>query len=630
MAGRQRLTLTALFGTLAALLTVASRAETATLARSGIQLSTVQITYGILIGLLILMLPFVSRFRIPGWGIGLAGLASFYAVWHINPVQEARLFEMPFSLWVIVVHAVGMSLLAGLFMSDTATEKWLARAVNISIAGFGLVLMGLYIASTGEFMALDMPDEPWLASMATNFALHNDLSPSFIGAPYGSPDPVLPRYYLLMGLWLKLAGTSLAAMRLFPLLVGLAGAVLFGWLLANTRLQGRDMRRFYRLEEDGFELAGLTLPRETKSNRRTGVLLGVVVLLGTSAYLRMSHNLRMDIGLGIYGVVMLFGLLHIFDEQPGRWPGFMGLALLVGLETVPSIGLVLGGAAGLVLAIRAIQQPQERLSAVVFYGLACAVSAGLYLALHFLPDVQSSLAGYHQFSAVYTAQNPIGQLRFPIDDLLNYHLRFSLILAPVELLICMGALAGLWFWGSRAERWMLVTFGLVLIVGLMLVDVSYGYWVLFAPLVAYAMARVFHHLPTVIVFILLPAFLAAPIHDLAAAATQMPNHRLLAETQAVAAQIPRGGRIVGDPLFWYTMQADWDYMGWIATEYPMQINHLSPAQSLIALRPDAAICLQLENCQQAWDSGLFSFPVEVVVNSRSYLIFLRENLENKP
>lgn len=621
MAGRRWLTLTALFGTLAALMIVTTLAEIEGLAHAGIQLSVVQITYGLLIGLLVVALRFQARIQFPRWPIGLFPLISFYAVWQLNPVQEARLFEMPFSLWVIVVHAVGISLLAGLLVADSTSPKWLSRAVNIMITGLGLILVVLYIASADEFMALDVPDEPWLASVATNYALHNDFSPSFIAAPYGSPDPVLPRYYLLMGLWLKLTGTSLAALRAFPLLIGLAGAGLFGWLLWRTRLQGLDRSRLSKLEDDGFELAGLHLPLRMKITSRMGVMIGVSVLLGMSAYLRMSHNLRMDIGLGIYGVVMLFGLLHIFEDKAGRWALWMGLALLVGLETVPSMGGLLGATAGLVLLIWARHQLHERIRIVVVYGLSSILALAVYLSLHFLPDVQTSLAGFRQFTTVYSTT---GQPQDLIDVVLHYHLRFSLSLAPIELLVLIAAVVWLWSTGGRHERWMLAVFGLTLVLALLFLDLSYGYWVLFAPLGAYAITRFFQRLPQVSILVLLPALLAAPIHDLGTAMSTRPNQQLLAEHQAVLAQIPPGGIVVGDPVFWYTMHTDWAYVGWTGVEIYGRVHQLVAVDTLEKLNPSAVICSQNRQCRQAEDTGLFGVPIEVRINDTPYLIYLRQ------
>jgi len=624
MVGRRWLTLIALFGTLAALLTVSTRAEHEALAQAGIQLSAVQIAYGLLIGLLILVLRFEASIQIPRWPIGLFPFISFYAVWQLNPVQEARLFEMPFSRWVIVVHAVGISLLAGLLVADSTSTKWLTRAANIMIVGMGLVLVVLYVASVGEFMALDMPDEPWLGSMATNYALHNDFSPSFIAAPYGSPDPVLPRYYLLMGLWLKLTGTSLAALRAFPLLVGLAGVGLFGWLLANTHLRGCNITPppspLPVNGEGEHDPKDLDTP-EARSSRRIGVMIGVSVLLGMSAYLRMSHNLRMDIGLGVYGVVMLFGLLHIFGDKSGRWALWMGLALLVGLETVPAVGVVLGVMTGFVLLIWASRQPYERIRIVVVYGLSCTATLGVYLMLHFLPDVQASLAGFRQFTAVYTATE---QSQGLIDAVLHYHLRFSLSLAPIELLISTAAVVWLWFAGERHERWMLAVFGLTLVVVLFFIDVSYGYWVLFAPLAAYGITRFFQRLPQVSMLVLLPALLAAPIHDLSMAISTRPNQQLLAEHQAVAAQIPPGGMVVGDPVFWYTMHTDWIYVGWTGVEIYGRVYQLAAVDTLGSLNPSAVICSQNRQCRQAEDTGLFGVPIEVRVGDTPYLIYLRQ------
>lgn len=51
----------------------------------------------------------LARFR---WiGLVTAVVVTFAVLWLMNPEQAERLKTMPFSLWVIIVHAIGMAIM---------------------------------------------------------------------------------------------------------------------------------------------------------------------------------------------------------------------------------------------------------------------------------------------------------------------------------------------------------------------------------------------------------------------------------------------------------------------------------------------------------------------------------------
>ncbi|MBL8120957.1 MAG: hypothetical protein JNJ78_25860, partial [Anaerolineae bacterium] len=167
--------------------------------------------------------------------LGLAALVSFMVVRLLEGDQEHRVFITPFSLWIIIAHAVAAcAVLVLAAMPPDGRRERAAALILIGSLGLGLGL--LHVAGIAEFMPLDLPDEPFNGSIATNFALNDDLSCQYIGSAYGSPDVVFPRYYLVMGLWLRLLDrTDLGALRSFPLLVGGVGLVLLVWGLRRVR-----------------------------------------------------------------------------------------------------------------------------------------------------------------------------------------------------------------------------------------------------------------------------------------------------------------------------------------------------------------------------------------------------------
>ncbi|MCB9453806.1 MAG: hypothetical protein H6672_20435 [Anaerolineaceae bacterium] len=613
---RQRmLSLIALGGTLAALITLVTRAsmDSQLLAEYGVvQETIVWVFLALLLPLVLLMVcepvirGWLRRHRAGRVLIPIAGLISVGAVLLSGSDQTARLFRYPLSLWVIIVYIVGLCILLVLLTLDNLPETMPASTFR-RVEGWALVVMAVllilaFIISVGEFMPLDLPDEPWLGSMATNFALNNDLSPSYLASAYGSPDPVLGRYYWVMGWWLRLVNnTTLVSLRLFPLIIASLAVIIT--LLALRRA------------------AQLPWPQ---------VLVGLVVLLGLSAFVRSSHNLRNDIGLAVYGALALWGQIAFFHSRrlQKRWLVLTGLALYCGLETVPTIALLYAGSIGLMLVVWWLRQPRRlfNIRYMLVYGIAVAVSGGLYFAGHFLPDVQANWVHYQAFSSVYTSVTSLGSLRDPWPVLADYFMRFNMILSPAELLIVLPALVLFWR-RFPSDRWLVGAMGLTLVLALLFIPPSYGYLALFAPLVAYAVASVWQSrtLFTLGISVLLPALVALPVYDLTAATQQHHNAEAIAQTTPLLEEIPEGSIVVGEPLFWFSLHPNRQFIGWTGVSRLVRLYGIPFEQVLDNLEVDVTICWSgyEDRCNRITAQGAFSEPSAFVVNGETYWISWR-------
>jgi hypothetical protein len=505
----------------------------------------------------------------------------------------------------MVVHLVGLCVLAVWWVISNPFERVNRQTERAALAALtvgGISLLIVHIASLGEFMHYDVPDEPWLVSMATNYADHGDLSPSYIASTFGTPDPILPRYYWAMGLWLRLTGDATPAqLRTFPLLVGGLAILILGLGLWRT--------------------ASLTSLQK---------ITGVVVLMALIPFVRTSHNLRMDIGLAVYGVLILVGLLKFFeaDYRQKRWMLLMGAAFYIGLETVPTAAIPLACAAGLTLLLWFFRQPDRRQNwqYVGVYVAACALSILLYVIVHFSSNPQTSLDSFRQFSSLYFTQSRSLGPRLPFDNLVNVQLRYGLSLSPVELITLVLATMVVWRSGRSNDRWVLAPFGISLILLFGFFQFSYSYWVLFAPALAYIAARALRSKTAILIgtFVLAPALLSPPIHDMIYATQQQFNQHEIDTTAALADQIPADATILGEPIFWFSLHSTHNYIGWTGAGFYSKLHNLTLQESLEVINPDVVTCWQgtSERCTLVSDTGLYEPPKEFIVGENRYWIFL--------
>jgi hypothetical protein len=578
-----------------------------------IRLANVQVVYIVISGVLVLLVGLEPGTRSAFYHEGLAwlvfvsaGIASFLLIRLIDPNQEFRLFQTPFSLWLIILHGVGLCAVGVIFMTGHLPPPAEEKLRRISIGLFaiaGIVLVVLYIISRAEYMYLDLPDEPFNSSLATNFAENGDLSTAYIGEAYGSPDAVFPRYYLLMGMWLRAAGeSSLGTLRAFPVMVSAVIVTIFAYGLWRLKLL-----------------------------KPSQILVALVFLLSLSAFHRTAHNLRMDIMLGLYAVLLLFGFIGFFGSKQNqvRWLWLMGLALFLGMQGIPTTAVPISFAAGLMLAIRFVTQPEYRLNwrYVVIYLAACALGLAAYYLLQFLPDITSSYQRYRDFVSQYANFTGVGSLHEPLKALIGYIGRFTLILSPAELPAGLLALLSMWRISTGIERRLLITLGIGLGLMSFFFFLSYSYMVVFAPFVAYALARLYQSRRAIalLTFVLLPALASAPIHDMLWAMRERRNQTRIEAVDALTPLFPEGITVIGDDLMWFTLHRGRNYVAMNGLYNYAGIHQVDLPTAVQRLEVDVLVCLDGDpQCAPIVETGLFAAPEPHIAGTQHYLIYWRK------
>lgn len=573
----------------------------------GIEPSAVYVFYLLLIGLLVIISVFEPRIRqevadgkATALIVFLAGSVSFLALLILIPNQHHRLVRQNLSLSFILLNLVILSALTVLLVSLRPTapaSRRIYRLALVVVIGFGMVTAVLHILNTESYMRIILPDEPWFASIAENYAREGTIRTPNLGDPFGVPDPVAPRYFTLMGLWARLMGdASLATLRGFNVLVGLVVVALVGWTL--------------------WRLPFLNTLQK---------LIGPVSLLGMTAFMRTSHNLRMDIGLAVYGALVLMGytFYYLREHQQRRWLFLMGLALYIGLETVPTAALLFGMAFGLVIVAQAIRWPlrQTDWQAVAIYAAGSLIAGLIYAGVHFLPDFPAQLGMYRRHLTFYSSE-ALQLAR--LSRLFNYFTAFTLALSPAELLIAGLGLGLLFLRGRDAEKWLAAAVLLGFLGIYLVIGKSYGYLTFFAPITAYALARACRTEARVMVgaFVLLPALLSPVIHDYTSEYRVNWNRATLDEYDLLTWQIPENTTVMADPIFWFTLHDNRDVLSWNALNLNQRMEPgVSRADVIERLDVDIMICEEgTVFCTIAEDNG-FEQSSEFRITSGNYLIY---------
>ncbi len=528
---------------------------------------------------------------------------SFMAARLAVPDQAYRLFRYPPGLAWISTGLILLSVLAVLLVTlnpQAPPGRRLSRYATVTLSGGGAVLVVLHIAAVGHFMRLDLPDEPILGSIAVNYALTGDFSTAYDGSIYGSPDPSAARYYWGMGLWLRLLRrTDLVALRAFPLLVGGAALALVALALWHA-------------------------PNLT----RLGRLAGIVTFLSLTPVVRASHNLRADIGLAVYGALVLLSVVHHQrDALSRRWPLLAGLALLIGLESVPTYPLAFAAALALLLVAAASRSPGRRMAwrAALLYAAGCALACMGWAILHFLPDPAAQWQGLRAFAASYAAENTGRLAGNPLQTLLNYFFSFSLKLSPAEWLLVVPAIGLLFRRGTNGNRQV----GAIIAAGLVTLvfpwSGTYGYLALLAPFFAYAVGHAIRTERAVMisVFVLLAAQVSAPLHDLSAERLARYNTLTLAEADLLTWQIPEGVTVLGEDKFWFTLHTGRRFLGWHGLYAAMRVYDLPAEEVLERLGVDVVICKEDDSRCPATGNPRFAPPTDFTITDGNYLVYRR-------
>ncbi|MBI5669354.1 MAG: hypothetical protein HZC41_15225 [Chloroflexi bacterium] len=536
---------------------------------------------------------------------GGASLIAFFIFQLLIPVQEKRLFDMPFSLWLILVHIVALCVLVVILVTDepeSAPDRRLTRIAFVIFVTLGLITATLSIASVGEFMRMDTPDEPWTASIATTFAEEGRLTSTYLASVYGDPDIVFPRgYYLLMGLWSRIAGSSdLATLRLFPLAVGV---LVIAVVLIALRHQ----------------------PAITS----LGKMAVVLSLLGSPTFLRTTHNLRMDIMLALYAACVLWGVLRFFDAQERKhWAVMLGASLLIGTQGIPPVALSMGMAVGVILLVWSAQDFKSRWVVVALYAGSSALALLVYCFTQLLPDLPTNLNLYLQFTTHYTGATGLGSIKLPFVALGNM-VRFSLALSPVALGFSLLALLVLLWRGLAGERAIIQVMVLTLAIVSLFFNVAFAYFVVFAPLAAYAVGRLLRWRITVMLsaFVLFPALLSPPIHDLWRSIHDRPNSRMVANDQALISLILEDTALVADDRLWFTLHQHRTFIGWNGLSSIRREEQRTMREALLSRGVELVICSTeyQSRCDAIIETGMFMLSQELPTAQETYYIYTRQS-----
>jgi hypothetical protein len=323
----------------------------------------------------------------------------------------------------------------------------------------------------------------------------------------------------------------------------------------------------------------------------------------------------MDVGLTIYGALLLLGLLGFLRDGRSQWIVLLGGALALGLELVPPLALAINFALGCALIVLALRG-RAVWRQVVLYAGVCLCAGLVYGALHFLPDVSQNLAHYANYTDAY--YQSFGSLALDLTNPFKF-LATSAFLSPVEGILLVVILIAAW----RTDRTLLLIVGAMVLLGLAGRSGSYGYVTVFAPFVAYFAARAFRTRAMVIIgaFLLIPGMLSAPIYDMTTAAEQQPNRRVLDEIDLLSWRVPDGATVWGDTIFWFTLHDKATFIGRVGPQNLASVQGISLEQAVEQLGIDVILCSETDQAMCAIGEKLYGAPYEFNVTSGRYRMY---------
>lgn len=530
--------------------------------------------------------------------IFLAAISLILLLSILIPDPLRRLMRHPFPLGVIILHAAVLALLA----ADSVYTPNSVRAQRYAafvLTGCLIALAIAHVLGVGVYMALDLPDEVELASLAVSAADTGVMDRTYIGSAFGVPDPVAPHYYTFMGMWLRLTSVSnpiaqFEQMRVFSLRVGVGAVMLMAFAL--TQIRGAKWMN---------------------------VLVGLVVMLAWSAFARTSHNIRPDIGLALASAFTLFGLILILERGKRIGLVLIGIAFWIALETIPTAGGVCFGVVTLGILTRLIAwrtRPRTCLIDAVILIALFGLAAALYAVPRFIID-PTGWTRFREYLAYYAS---LGNLAAGVD-VVGYYVRFNLHLAPLELLTIGGVVAFALWKGTPIER-RIIGIGIASVIAVIVtIGGTYGYLAWFAPFVAYAAALAFRseRIRWLLAFVLLPALVIVPIRDMLSAYEYDANRREIAEADLLTWQIPPDTTVIGENIFWFTLHSERRFIGWNGVSAYASARGLDDSNALRELDADYLICL--ETCALIPDAVLADYaePFDFTITRGTYRVYPR-------
>jgi hypothetical protein len=156
---------------------------------------------------------------------------------------------------------------------------------------------------------------------------------------------------------------------------------------------------------------------------------------------------------------------------------------------------------------------------------------------------------------------------------------------------------------------------------------AYGYMVVFAPVIAYAVGRVTRSRIAVLggIFILMPALASAPIFDLARAVQVDVNQRIFDPDSVMLDAIPEDTILIADDRLWFTLYPQRTFIGWNGLSTFIRVNQIDIRAALTTLKVEAVVCSQeyASRCDRIKDLGMFQPPIEYETPDEIYSVYWR-------
>jgi hypothetical protein len=522
----------------------------------------------------------------------LAGAISYAVVRLTVPDVGFHLAFYPPRIWWIIAGIVALNCLMTLEIGLALSEQdklAIYRYVKPIVWIMFFILLALYIVSVGRYTNIEDFDEPWTATIATNYAQYGSLESTF-GGPQG--DILSPRYYVLMGLWLRLLGRSdLIVLRSFPTLVAILSVLFVAAAL-------------WRIPALNHQQRGI----------------GLVAMLGSTPFLWSAHDLRPDIGLGLYSALVLLAVYPYFNDRNAskRWLLASGVVIYIGLESIPTYAISWGFAIGLLVAARALHRP-SRASAqrdVAVYLLGCIIGIAFYGLAHFWP--LSRLTDLSEYMAIYSFANE-GRLLSPHWLLSGLGLMNAI--SPIETVLVAFSLIFLSWRGDKTDRWIAAIFWAGLITAIVPWSATIGYLALIAPFIGYTLARLCRTTSAVIVvtFVLLPSLISMSMYDIVEHMTSNRNLEFLDQATVLTEAIEENSTIIGDHQFWYILHQNREFVGWPGVRIVAAIYNLGFIEAVNWYEPDYVICQRdSSECQVISASEIFVTVRETIIQDQTY------------